>query len=134
MKTNIWTLFFFIAMSFTACGSSSDPLGIAEKFAKAYFNVDYDTCNKLMDGDEFTPSNEMSSMEKSMIKAMKKEAKQMQYVFALDKENTYVREDFAYVYFIITSAVEPGFEEMIEVKLEKEDTAGWYVADYFDLD
>mgnify|MGYP003623835629 FL=1 len=111
-------------------GNSSDPVRMAREFAEAYLNADYDKCNKMMDDEEFTPSGEMSSMENTVVKAMKEEAKKMKYVITLDEEYTDVSEYSADVYFDITSDTDPDFDETIRVRLEKEDNGKWIVDSY----
>ena len=123
-------LYFSIAILLTACGTSSDPIKIAEEFATAYLNADYDKCNKMMEDEEFTPSKEMSSMEKAVVEAVKKEAQKIQYIITIDNEFTTAEESYADVYFDVTSAKDPEFEETIRVNLEKDDKGKWVVSNY----
>jgi hypothetical protein len=123
-------LLFCSTIFFTACGTSSDPLKIAEEFATAYLNADYDKCNKMMEDEEFTPSEEMSSMEKTVVKAIKEEAKKMKYIITIDNEFTAIEENYTDVYFDITSAGDPDFNETFRVNLRKDDNGKWYVDDY----
>jgi hypothetical protein len=119
-------------LTLTSCGGSksSDPVKIAEEFATAYLNADYDKCNKMMEDEEFTPSKEMSSMEKAVVKAMKEEAQKMQYIITIDKEFTVVEDNYTDVYFDVTSAKDADFNETIRVNLRKDDNGKWYVDDY----
>ncbi|WP_294078903.1 hypothetical protein [Proteiniphilum sp. UBA5384] len=124
-------LFFSIAILLTACGTSSDPIKIAEEFTTAYLNADYDKCNKMMEDEEFTPSKEMSSMEKAVVRAIKEEAKKMEYIFTVDKESTSVSEGGADIWFDVTSGSDPDFKDLFKVELEKDDDTGkWYVDSY----
>ena len=130
MKIKNLILLSFVAILFTACGTSSDPVKIAEEFAKAFVNADYDKCNKMMEDEEFTPSDEMSSMEKAVIKAMQEEAKKMKYIFTVDKEYTDMSEEDADIRFNVTSAKDSDFKKTIRVSLEKDDYNKWRVTHY----
>jgi len=130
MKTRNLILLFSIAVLFTACGGSSDPLSIAEKFAKAYCSGDYDTCNSLMEEDEFTPSKDMSDMEKAAMKHIKEESKKMQYVITPDNEDNVMDEDRVETSFVITSKKDPDFKKRLSVKLDKDDSGTWKVIRY----
>lgn len=118
------------AIAMTACGgNSSDPVKIAEEFATAYLNADYDKCNKMMEDEEFTPAAEMSSMEKAVTKSMKEEAGKMQYVLTFDETDA-AESSYPYVYFDITSKTNPDFKETIRVNLAKNDDGKWIVDSY----
>ena len=119
-----------IVLQFSACGTSSDPVKIAEEFATAYLNADYDKCNKMMNDEEFTPSGEMSSMEKAVVKAMKEEAKKMHYILTIDKESSDPESSYPGIYFDITSKSDPDFDETIRVSLGKDDNGKWIVDSY----
>ncbi|MCC8146472.1 MAG: hypothetical protein LIO93_08565 [Bacteroidales bacterium] len=119
-----------IVLQLSSCGTSSDPVKIAKEFATAFLNAEYDKCNKWMEDEEFTPSKEMSSMEKAVVEAIKEEAKKMQYITTIDNEFTTIEASYADVYFDVTSATDTGFNETIRVNLRKDDNGKWYVDDY----
>ena len=65
---------------FIGCSdSNSNPAKVAEKFTKAYYKGDFDTCNSLLEKEKFTPSKDMSEMEKEAFKEMKKNLDEMNY-------------------------------------------------------
>lgn len=119
-----------VVFQLSSCGTSSNPVKIAEEFAIAYLNADYDKCNKMMEDEEFTPSGEMSSMEKAVVKATKEEAKKMRYIITIDNEFTTVEENYIDVYFDVTSAKDTDLNETMRVNLRKDDNGKWYVDDY----
>jgi len=134
MKRNLFLAAITVmSLSLASCGGSgsSDPVKMAKEFVEAYVNADYDKCNKMMEDEEFTPSGEMSSMEKAVVKAMKEEAQKMKYIFTVDTESTSVSEDDADIWFDVTSGSDPDFKDIFKVELEKdEDTGKWYVDRY----
>ena len=120
-----------LAASFASCGAGNDPVKIAEEFARAYYDADFDKCNKLMGEDaEFTPSGEMSAVEKAMVKAIREQSKQHGYKIAVDQESTSVTEGTARVWLFITAKANPDFEEDGRVVLWKADDGKWYVESY----
>ncbi|NDV65379.1 hypothetical protein [Bacteroides sp. 224] len=127
MKAIKTFLFLFAIILLTACSSTSNPTKLAEKFATAYLNADYDKCNKMMEEEEFTPSSEMSKFEKEAVKAMKEEAKKKKYVLTIDEDSSDIDEDSATIYFDITSKTDPEFKETIRVNIEKDDNNKWVV-------
>lgn len=89
---------------FIGCSdSNSNPAKVAEKFTKAYYKGDFDTCNSLLEKEKFTPSKDMSEMEKEAFKEMKKNLDEMKYVITPDNEDNVVEEDYYETTFIITS-------------------------------
>lgn len=117
-----------------ACGGGSDPVAVAEQFAKAYCDTDFDKCNKLMFEDaknRFVPSSERSEAEKQFFKMIQDQMKKMKYKLKLNKEKTEVEEERADVVFDATSATEASFNEEFTVKLKKDDKTGkWLVSKY----
>lgn len=122
-----------LSLAITSCGSaSSDPHKAAEQFANAFYAGDFDKCNKLTSSthkDEFTPEKEMSSLEKTVLKAIRAEAKKMGYRIKVDKEASEVEDDRAKIWFIITAKGDSNFDERGYVNLLKED-GKWGVTRY----
>lgn len=120
--------------SLYACSSGSDPVAVAEQFAKAYCNADFDKCNKLMDKDaknRFVPSSERSEAEKQMFKMMQEQTKKMKYKLTLNKEETEISEESTTAIFDVTSSTESSFSEEFVVRLIKDDkTDKWLVCNY----
>lgn len=118
-----------------ACiGGSSDPVAVAEQFAKAYCDADFDKCNKLMDKDaknRFVPSSERSEAEKQMFKMMQEHTKKMKYKLTLNKEETEISEESTTAIFDVTSSTESSFSEKFVIGLIKDDkTDKWLVYKY----
>jgi len=132
MKTKIISVILLsAAFILTGCGGSqSDPIKTAEKFAKAWYSLDYDTCNDLSEREEFVYEKDMGSMERKFMKEMQKEAKKMNYVIKVNKEETEIWDtlDEAYVELIITG--KDGFKYEGDVRLSRTDDGKWFVHRY----
>lgn len=131
----IKSLLLLVTMALLAgCSTGTDPVKVAEQFAEAYCKTDFDKCNTLMIKDtkkRFTPSSEMSELEKEMLEGLRNQSKKMKYKISLNKEKTEVGEDFAEVTFDITSASDPDFKEELNIDLDKDEKTGkWAVYDY----
>lgn len=119
----------------TGCGGgNTDPVKVAEQFAEAYCDADFDRCNELLLDyvqHPFTPSSEMSELEKAAVKEMRKHSKKMKYKITLNKEKTKIEEDFAEVTFDVTSGSDSDFEEEISVDLDKNlKSRKWGISSY----
>lgn len=123
---------FLVTVLFFGCSGSSDPAKIAEKFAKAYYKGDYDTCNSLLEKEKFTPSKDMSESEKEAMKELKKYANEMKYVVTSNSEEDIVEEDYFETTFIITSKKDPALRDKFNVSLEKGEDNKWRV-ETFDI-
>lgn len=123
---------FLVTVLFFGCSGSSDPAKIAEKFAKAYYKGDYDTCNSLLETEKFTPSKDMSESEKEVMKELKKYANEMKYVVTSNSEEDIVEEDYFETTFIITSKKGPALRDKFNVSLEKGEDNKWRV-ETFDI-
>lgn len=123
---------FLVTVLFFGCSGSSDPAKIAEKFAKAYYKGDYDTCNSLLETEKFTPSKDMSESEKEVMKELKKYANEMKYVVTSNSEEDIVEEDYFETTFIITSKKDPALRDKFNVSLEKGEDNKWRV-ETFDI-
>lgn len=136
LKTNLLRVLCVAIVTFSlhACGGSSDPIAVAEQFAEAYCDADFDKCNKLMFEDaknRFVPSAERSEAEKQFFKMIQEQTRKMKYKLKLNKEQTEVEEERAEVVFDTTSATETSFNEEFIVKLKKDDKTGkWLVSKY----
>ena len=132
MKTKIISLIVLTAVFVsTGCGSSqSDPIKVAEKFANAWYNIDYDTCNDLSYKAEFDYEKDMDAMSLAFLKEARKEAKKKKYVIKVNKEETEIKdkEDRAYVEFNITDKDDFSYDGT--VVLDKEDDGKWLVSKY----
>ena len=119
---------------FIGCSdSNSNPAKVAEKFTKAYYKGDFDTCNSLLEKEKFPPSKDMSEMEKEAFKEMKKNLDEMKYVITPDNEDNVVEEDYSEPTFIITSKKDAALKDTFNVSVEKGDDNKWRVTD-FDID
>ena len=112
----------------TSCGKQSNPIKVAEKFANAFYNCDFDACNKLLEKEEFVAKKDMDDMSKAMIKEMQKESKKNGYVAKVNKEECEIDEEDAWIVFIITD--KEGYEKQGYVELEKDDDGKWLVTRY----
>lgn len=121
---------FLVTVLFFGCSGSSDPAKIAEKFAKAYYKGDYDTCNSLLETEKFTPSKDMSESEKEVMKELKKYANEMKYVVTSNSEEDIVEEDYFETTFIITSKKDPALRDKFNVYLEKDEDNKWLVKSF----
>lgn len=136
LKNSLLRILCVVVATFSlhACGSSSDPVAVAEQFAEAYCDVDFDKCNKLMDKDaknRFVPSSERSEAEKQMFKMMQEQTKKMKYKLTLNKEETEISEESTTAIFDVTSSTESSFSEEFVVRLIKDDKTGkWLVCNY----
>lgn len=125
---------FLMTVLFIGCSdSNSNPAKVAEKFTKAYYKSDFDTCNSLLEKEKFTPSKDMSEMEKEAFKEMKKNLDEMKYVITPDNEDNVVEEDYYETTFIITSQKDADLKDKFNVSVEKGDDNKWRVTD-FDID
>lgn len=124
---------FLVTVLFFGCSGSSDPAKIAEKFAKAYFKGDYDTCSNLSDMDIFPHSKDASEKDKQFAAELKKYAKEMEYVVTPNKEKDELEEDYFETTFIITSKKDKSLNDKFIVTLEKNEDNKWRVTD-FDID
>lgn len=125
---------FLMTVLFIGCSdSNSNPAKVAEKFTKAYYKGDFDTCNSLLEKEKFTPSKDMSEMEKEAFKEMKKNLDEMKYVITPDNEDNVVEEDYYETPFIITSKKDADLKDKFNVSVEKGDDNKWRVTD-FDID
>ena len=104
---------FLMTVLFIGCSdSNSNPAKVAEKF---------------------TPSKDMSEMEKEAFKEMKKNLDEMKYVITPDNEDNVVEEDYYETTFIITSKKDADLKDKFNVSVEKGDDNKWRVTD-FDID
>ena len=125
---------FLMTVLFIGCSdSNSNPAKVAEKFTKAYYKGDFDTCNSLLEKEKFTPSKDMSEMEKEAFKEMKKNLDEMKYVITPDNEDNVVEEDYYETTFIITSKKDADLKDKFNVSVEKGDDNKWRGTD-FDID
>ena len=86
---------FLMTVLFIGCSdSNSNPAKVAEKFTKAYYKGDFDTCNSLLEKEKFTPSKDMSEMEKEAFKEMKKNLDEMKYVITPDNDDNVLEEEY----------------------------------------
>lgn len=121
---------FLVTVLFFGCSGSSDPAKIAEKFAKAYYKGDYDTCNSLLEKEKFTPSKDMSESEKESMKELKKYANEMKFIITPNKEDDELGEDYFETTFIITSKKESALRDKFIVYLEKDEDNKWLVKSF----
>lgn len=125
---------FLMTVLFVGCSDgSSNPAKVAEKFTKAYYKGDFDLCNSLLENEKFTPSKDMSEIEKEAFKEIKKNLDDMKYVITLDNENIITEDDYYETTFIITSKKDADLKENFNVSVEKGDDNKWRVTD-FDID
>lgn len=122
-------------LSMGCTGGSSDPVKVAEQFAQAFCDVDYDRCNKFMDENNkksFVSSSQMDELGKMVVAEMRKQSKKMKYKLLFNKEKSDLEEeDYAMVCIDITSKTDPDFKKELRIYLEKDiDTGKWLVDNY----
>lgn len=133
----ISSLFVVLMMASCMGGSSkSGPKDIADKFLKAYLQVNIDEARKYVAKDlkeDFPESRQMNEYEKQFVKIMKAHSSSHGYRFELDPLDSDIDDDEADLYYMVTAKANPGFMGEANIELEKGIDGNWYVT-YYDID